>query len=134
MSMRGHSTAITSLRPRRGRIGEMKFASRFLGRALRLFACLAGLTTSCLAQATLTQQIDPPEVNLGDQTTVSITIQNGSVTDLHLPPVDGLQVTGSGSSTSFTFYNGSVSRTVTFNFAVVATKSGDINIPAFDVH
>jgi hypothetical protein len=111
----------------------MNFAPIFIHRALLLAMMIVAAMTSCFA-ATLTQQIEPAEVNVGDQVTVSITIQNGTVADLHLPPVDGLQVEGSGSSTNFTFVNGTITRSMTLNFAVVPSRAGDFTIPAFDIH
>jgi hypothetical protein len=102
--------------------------------AFWLAALLACAIIPCQAAATLTQQIDPAEANVGDQVTVSITIQNGTVSDLRLPNVDGLQVEGSGSSTNFTFQNGTISRSMTLNFAVVPSRAGDFTIPGFDIH
>ena len=81
----------------------MKLPPRFVGNALRVAAFLAFTTTSCLAAATLTQRIDPAEVNVGDQVTVTISVQNGAMkkkdtstifgmimpsVDFTLPPVD----------------------------------------------
>jgi hypothetical protein len=112
----------------------MKLPLRFASTALVLASLFAFTTTSCLAAATLTQQIDPPEINLGDQAIVTITVQNGSVDDLHLPQVDGLEVVGTQSSTNITFSNGSLSRAMSLNFAVAPSRAGAFTIPAFDLH
>ena len=97
-------------------------------------ALFAFNTTSCLAAATLTQKIDPPEVNVGDQAIVTITVQNGSVDNLNLPQVDGLDVVGTQSATNITFSNGSLSRAMSINFAVAPSRAGTFTIPAFDIH
>jgi hypothetical protein len=115
------------------------------GTALILASLFAFTTTSCLAAATLTQQIDPAEVNVGDPVTVTLTVQNGTVkkkdtssifgmfmpsVDITLPPVDGLQAMGS--STQIMSVNGTSNTTAAFT--LVPTRSGDFTIPAFDIH
>jgi hypothetical protein len=122
----------------------MKPPSRFTSTALGLAAFLVLSTTTCLAAATFTQQIDPAEVNVGDPVTVTIAEQNGEIkkkdastifgmvmpsVDITLPPIDGLQA--AGSSTQFMSVNGVSSTTVAFT--LVATRPGDYVIPAFDI-
>jgi len=87
-----------------------------------------------LAAATLSQQIDPPEANVGDEVVVTITVQNGTPTDLHLPHVDGLNVLGTSNSTNFSFVNGSVTTASSIGFHLTPTRPGDFTIPAFDIH
>jgi hypothetical protein len=113
----------------------MKPAARFLGQTLRLTVFLGCTATSCLAAATLTQQIDPPEVNVGDEVTVTITVQNGSVGNVELPPVEGLQLQPETTSTSsFSFVNGTITRSASEGFRLVPIHSGTFTIPAFDIH
>jgi len=107
---------------------------RFIRDAFRLVSLLALTTTSSLAVATLSQQIDPPEVSLGDQVTVTFTVQNGGSVNIQLPPVEGLQVIGNNSSTNITFTNGSFSSAISQAFVVVPARTGDFTIPAFDIH
>jgi hypothetical protein len=114
----------------------MKFSmiARFALDALRPAALLALTATCGLAAATLTQQIDPPEVNVGDPVTVTITVQNGNIGDVHLPAVDGLEVLpGLRTSSNFSFINGSLSSTVSKTFELAASRAGDFTIPAFDI-
>ncbi len=106
---------------------------RFVRDLVRLATCLAVSATSSFAAATLMQQVDPPEVNVGDQVVVTLTVQGGTVGDVRLPPVDGLQVVGTRSATNITFSNGTLSRSLSLNFALVPSRAGDIVIPAFDV-
>jgi len=122
----------------------MKLPSRFVCFALVVAPLFAFATTSRLAAATLTQQIDPPEISLGDQAVVTFTVQNGSVkkkdtstifgmmmsgADITLPPVDGLQSVLS--TTQFMSINGTSSTTVAFT--LIPARSGDFTIPAFDI-
>jgi hypothetical protein len=106
---------------------------RFAGNALRTAAFLAVTIISSLAAATIRQQISPGEVVIGDQAIITITVQNGSVDDVNLPPVDGLQIVGTRTASSYTLSNGSLSRSMSFIFAIEASHSGNFTIPAFDV-
>jgi hypothetical protein len=96
-----------------------------------LFALSA---TACLAAATISQTVDPPEANVGDMVTVTYTIQNGNSSDIQLPSVDGLQVAGKASGTNITVNNGSFTMARTQSFSIVASHAGDFTIPAFDIH
>jgi hypothetical protein len=112
----------------------MKPPLRLAAAALCVALFFAFTATPCRALATLTQLIDPAEVNVGDQVIVTITVQNGSMDNLRLPPVDGLQVAGTRSATNITFSNGSLSRSTSFNFALVPSRAGDFTLPAFEIH
>ena len=59
------------------------------------------------AAATLQQQIDQSEVNVGDEVVFTLTVQNGSFSRIQFPHVEGLQVAGTNTATSMTFNNGS---------------------------
>ena len=111
----------------------MSAPPRHASRFIRLVTLLALSVTSCLANATLTQKIDPPQVNAGEQTVVTLTVQNGTLTDLHLPQADGVTQVESRSTNSLTFANGVVSRGTSFIFVLATSKAGDFTIPGFDV-
>jgi hypothetical protein len=100
---------------------------------LRLVALLAFTTISGVADG-ISQDIEPAEANIGDQVIVTITFQNGSVNELQLPVVDGLQVVGSRTFSSIVFSNGTLSRTTTLKYAVVASRAGSFTLPPFDIH
>jgi len=102
-------------------------------------------TIPSLAAATLNQQIDPPEANIGDAVSVTFSVQNGAIKqkeglslfgmhmpnpDITLPQVDGLQTVHLEAQTSS--MNGISNQTVTFT--VIPAHSGNFNIPAFDIH
>ena len=102
---------------------------------LRLAALFALTTTSALAAATLTQQIDPAEVNVGDPVIVTLTVQGGSIGAIHLPPVDGLEVSGTSIQIMSGYNdNGTSFNSVSLNISLLPTRPGDFTIPAFDLH
>ena len=103
-------------------------------RALVAVACLAGASMSCFAAATLTQQIDPQEINIGDDVAITFTVKGGNVSNLPFPAVDGLQSLGKTSATNITFNNGVFSSSHSESFHVSPTHAGDITVPAFDIH
>jgi hypothetical protein len=95
---------------------------------------LAATMCPIFAAATLTQTIDPPEASVGDEVSVTLTVQGGGWgNSLELPHVDGLQVEGSSSTTNITFSNGTLSSAVTQTFVIVPQRAGDFEIPAFDI-
>jgi hypothetical protein len=102
---------------------------------LILTALFAFTTMSCRAAATLTQQIDPHEVNVGDPVIVTLTVHGGTVGAIRLPPVDGLQA----GDTSYQIKsgeddNGNNFTFVTFTISLSPMRPGDFTIPAFDLH
>ena len=105
---------------------------------LRHAVCAASLLLMCGAShgraATLTQRLEPNDVNVGDEITVTITINNGGNADIQLPHVDGLQVTGTSTSTQLMFNNGAFTSALSQVFTVVAERPGDFTIPAFDLN
>ena len=104
-----------------------------LGSALCAAALYVLAILPCLAVPTLTQQINPPEANIGDDVQVTFVIQNGSGTNFNLQPVDGLQNGQVSTATSFAFQNGSISSSAAKTFHLIPTRAGDFTIPAFDI-
>jgi hypothetical protein len=95
---------------------------------------LAGISAPIFAAATLTQAIDPPQANVGDEVSVTLTVQGGGWgSSVELPHVDGLQVEGSSNTTNITFSDGTLSSAVTQTFILVPQRAGDFTIPAFDI-
>ena len=113
----------------------MKPPLQFAGIALVLAILFAFITTPCPAAATLTQQIDPHEVKVGDPVIVTLTVQGGTIGTIQLPTVDGLQV----GETNYQIKsgddnNGNTFTSVTFNIPISPIRPGDFTIPAFDLH
>jgi hypothetical protein len=86
------------------------------------------------AAPSLSQQVDPQEANVGDEISLTFTIQNGSADSFDLPSVDGLQVTGSLASTNISLNNGAMSSALTQTYTLVADHPGDYTIPSFAIH
>ncbi len=106
----------------------------FTGHALRLGFFLLWATVPCLEAATLTQQISPAEVNVGDTVTVTLQVQNSGIGNFRFPQVDGLEVVGNRVETRATFNNGSFSSTNVQVFYLQPSRAGDFTIPGFDLH
>ena len=102
----------------------------FLACCCALFFALA----TQLSAETLTTRIEPSEVNVGDEVTVTYTVQNGGIGKIAFPPVDGLQVQPAPNMTaSISFSNGTLLQSVSQSFRIVPTRSGDFTIPSFDI-
>ena len=84
--------------------------------------------------ASLTQRIEPTDVSVGDQVTVTISVLNGGGADVQLPRVDGLELQGTSTATNIMFTNGALSSSVSQIFTLMPDRAGDFTIPAFDVH
>ena len=99
---------------------------------LLAFAAMLISAGPCLAAATLTQKIEPQEVNVGDPIMVTLTVQNGTVSTVQLPPVDGLELDGTNEQIQSMDVNGVLSSSMSFIFSLAATRPGNFTIPAFD--
>jgi hypothetical protein len=87
-----------------------------------------------LAAVTVQARIDPPEVNVGDEVTVTYTVQGGSVGEIQLPPVDGLTAQGSSMSSQFVMNGFTVTQSISDSFNLVPTRPGDFTIPSLSIH
>jgi hypothetical protein len=83
--------------------------------------------------ATLSAQVDPNPVNAGDPVTLTVTVTGGTLGKVVLPTVDGLQVTETESTRTFSYSNGVLTTSTTERFHLVAKQAGNFTIPAFDV-
>ncbi len=75
--------------------------------------------------------VSSTEVAVGEQFTYSVTV-SGSAGNLPRPELATLpsfKVYGAGTSSSFQFVNGAVSSSVTYNYAMIPTKTGTFTIP-----
>jgi hypothetical protein len=100
---------------------------------LRLGAFVAFTTASCLAAATLTQQIDPPEANVGDPVIVTLTVQGGTIGAIQFPQVDGLEAGGTSFQIKSSDEDGSFTTSVALNISLIPMRPGDFTLPAFDI-
>ena len=98
-----------------------------------VLALVIATAVSGRAAATLQQQIDQSEVNVGDEVVLTVTVQNGNIDKLHVPRIAGLQINGTNTATSMTFDNGSFSSSTMISTQMQTLRAGDITIPSFDV-
>jgi len=99
---------------------------------LRLF--LVGALLACVAArtfaVTVKSSIDPEQVNVGDEVTVTYTMSGGDVQDFEMPAIDGLSPEGTSTSSQFIMNGFSVSQSVSHTFLMVPNRAGNIIIPA----
>jgi hypothetical protein len=103
---------------------------------LRLFLSvllLAAPATGGLAAVTVHTSSAPQELNVGDEATVTYSVQGGDVDDFQLPAIDGLTVEGQSTSASFVTNGFTVSQSITHTFLVVVNRGGNIVVPALDL-
>ncbi len=102
---------------------------------LLVFALVA-LVLAVPGRAAVTVQatIDPREVSIGDEATLTYSIAGGSVEDFQLPAVDGLSVEASSTSSRITLNGMQFSQSYSHTFLVVPNRAGTIIIPGFDIH
>jgi len=113
-------TSLTSL-PRRLRAAFFAYLA---------LVATAGLTGRALA-AEVTASLDRTSVAAGDGATLTIEINNGEATTPQAPQVPDLIIRGGGRSQQMSFYNGEMSSTTSFRYAVGSMKPGDYTIPPF---
>jgi hypothetical protein len=102
--------------------------ARFL-RLLLPVLLLAALTARGLAAVTIHVSVDPQELSIGDEATITYDVQGGDVQDFRIPDIDGLNVEGSSTSARFVMNGFSVSQSVSHSFLVVANRAGTFVIP-----
>jgi hypothetical protein len=106
--------------------------SSFL-RLLLAVLLLAVPATVGLAAVTVHTSAEPQELNIGDEATITYTIQGGDVDDFQLPAIDGLTVEGQSTSASFVMNGFTVSQNITHTFLVVPNRAGNIVVPPLDL-
>ncbi|MFQ5509629.1 MAG: BatD family protein [Leptospirillia bacterium] len=87
------------------------------------------------AAATVTANISPKVVSVGQAATYSVTV-SGDVSGVQEPDlsgIEGAEVASSGSSSSFTSINGRISRKTTYHYTLVPTREGTLRIEGVTV-
>ena len=103
-----------------------------------LAATLCGMllfATSALAAPSVVASLNPDKVEVGDSVILRVTVtrEKGGVAEPKLPPLDGLTLVGTGSSSSFNMVNGAISRENTFFFTLRAERIAQVKIPPLTV-
>jgi hypothetical protein len=113
----------------------MKLPARVTSMVSILAVWLAFAPVSCFAAATLTQEIDPAQTNVGDPVTVTLNVQGGTLATIQLPTVDGLQTGETRMQIkSEENDNGGFVTLVSLSITIMPERAGDFIIPAFDLH
>ena len=108
----------------------------------RVFSC--GLAVLCLwagaalaGTTSFTASLDRDTITLGESATLGLTFEGGSPGTEPgapaMPPIQGVQVVYIGPSSQYTLVNGQATSSVTHNYAVRPTQTGEFTIPALAV-
>jgi hypothetical protein len=103
----------------------------------RLFlatAFLAALAARGLGATTVKSSIQPPQVDVGDEVTVTYTVSGDDVQDFELPAIDGLTPEGASNSSQIVMNGFSVTQSFSHTFLLVPNHAGSVIIPAVDLH
>lgn len=78
-----------------------------------------------------TATLDRDTITLGESATLSLTFQGGTPKEIPTPPnIPNLRISYIGQSSQFSFVNGSMTSSVSYNFALTPTHPGEFEIPA----
>jgi hypothetical protein len=81
------------------------------------------------ADVDVTASVSPDEVAVGDAVTLTVSVAgDAGGAEPELPDLPGFRVGGSGSSTSFSFVNGQVSRRAEYSYTLIPEKEGRLSI------
>ena len=100
---------------------------------LKIWLCLLGsaLLSGVAPAASFTASLDHDAITLGEPATLSLKFDGVQPSDAPgIPGIAGLQFQYVGPSSSFSFINGQTSSSITYNYQVVAQRSGEFTIPA----
>jgi hypothetical protein len=106
----------------------------FFLRLLLVAGLTAALAPRALATVTVKSSIDPQQVDVGDEVSITYTVSGGDVQDFQIPAIDGLSQEGASTSSNFVMNGFSVSQSVSHTFLMVPNRAGNIIIPALDLH
>ena len=106
-------------------------------RTLRCLALLALLTVLALpalaAKPGLSLMVQPSTITVGETAQLTITVTGGSGDEPALTPVDGLEFTPIGQSSSYQSINGVVTASSSHTYLVTAARAGHFTIPALKI-
>ncbi len=75
--------------------------------------------------------LDRDTITLGESATLSLTFQGGTPKEIPTPPnIPNLRISYVGQSSQFSFVNGVMTSSVSYNFALTPTHPGEFEIPA----
>lgn len=100
-----------------------------------LWPVLLLFVASLALAADLSMSLRPTAGEVGQTVELSVTIEGATnvESEPRLPPVDGLRFRRAGQQTNFSLINGKMSRSITFQFLVVADKPGDYTLGPVEI-
>ncbi|MGB2803512.1 MAG: BatD family protein, partial [Candidatus Zixiibacteriota bacterium] len=103
-----------------------KMAALTIGLFLLLLLVRSGLAQNISFNAS----VDRTEVSVGEQITLTVSVSGDvkSIPQPELPSLDEFNVYSAGRSQNFTYVNGRLSASVTFNYVLVPRKAGKLTI------
>lgn len=84
--------------------------------------------------ASVNGSVTPSVGDLGDSFTYELSVSGQIEKNIEFPRVDGVEVTGTGTSTQMTVINGRMNRILTLQFYLQIENSGQFTIPPLTVH
>ncbi|MFN8549632.1 MAG: BatD family protein [Candidatus Eisenbacteria bacterium] len=83
-----------------------------------------------LAEVTLRAEIEPSAVEVGEAAGLTVTVEGASRINARpiVPAVPGLDIQSRGQSSNLSIVNGRMSQSISFQYAVFATKAGSYTI------
>jgi hypothetical protein len=103
-------------------------------RLLFIGALLACMAPRAFAVVTVKSTIDPQQVNVGDEVSITYTVSGGDVQGFQMPAIDGLTQEETRTSSEFVMNGFSISQSVSHMFLMVSNRAGNIIIPALELH
>jgi hypothetical protein len=105
-------------------------------RGLKLLSPALALLFCCLSAAfgaNFTASLDRSTIEMGESATLSLTFEGGQPGNVPTPEVPGLQIQGTGNSSSFSYDNsGHADVTFTVTFSITPDHAGDYWIPSME--
>jgi hypothetical protein len=89
---------------------------------------------SSLAIGNVEVGLDPSSIEEGEYSTLSVVVTGSLDEDISLPEVGGLNIVGTGQSTSISIVNGSYSKNTTYSFSLSTDNRGIYKIPSFPIY
>ena len=93
-----------------------------------LFFCTS---STAFAKLKLQATIDYATMTLEDEAQILVTINGGTASEPVVPQVPGLDIVPHGKQSQFSFVNGAMSYSYTYQFTVIPSDKGEYTIPAF---
>jgi hypothetical protein len=109
---------------------KMNFLSRFRPVAVTFATVMALAVTASAAPPTVTTQLEPAQIALGESAQLTITTSGSDSDSVSPPAVPGLEFVAVGQSSQMQSINGVTSSTTSETYQVIPQRAGKFTIPA----